>query len=271
MTADEFGVRPFETIVDCSADFRLREIGNAWSRRYYDGPFHLFEPPADRPALSLVFVQSRDRNTVADNPADLGGGPTDKYLIYEGLSRVAADAVLAGAGTIGHSVLFTITHPEMVALRRELGMPPHLAQIVVSNDGNFDLSARLLTTPDVPVFVLAGKGCLDRCGAVIRERPWITIVPLADGIGSAMRQLRQQHGIARISAVGGPKVAASLVAAGVVQDLYLTTSAIDGGEPGTPWHGADHPPRLLPIVQKRETAAPHPIIFEQFAVTDPKP
>jgi len=47
-----------------------------------------------------VFVQSRDGNTGARDPSSLGGGDTDKHLIYEGLSRVASDAVVAGAETI---------------------------------------------------------------------------------------------------------------------------------------------------------------------------
>ena len=71
--------------------------------------------------MSLVFVQSRDGNTGANNPAELGGGPTDKYLIYEGLSRVAADGVMAGASTIGKSVFFSITHPQLVALAARVG------------------------------------------------------------------------------------------------------------------------------------------------------
>jgi len=49
---------------------------------------------------SLVFVQAADGNTVASDPALLGGGQTDKHIVYEGLSRVAADAVLAGARTV---------------------------------------------------------------------------------------------------------------------------------------------------------------------------
>ena len=90
-------VRRLITIEDCHGDFPVTGIGNAWSREHYGGPFHLFAAPPDRPAISLVFVQTRDGNTGAPNPEDLGGGPTDKHLIYEGLSRVAADAVLAGA------------------------------------------------------------------------------------------------------------------------------------------------------------------------------
>jgi hypothetical protein len=81
---------------DCSAGRLLRHIGSPWSRELYDGDFYLFEPPDAFPALSLVFVQSLDGNTSIGNPEQLGGGPADTHLIYEGLSRVAADGVLAG-------------------------------------------------------------------------------------------------------------------------------------------------------------------------------
>ncbi len=67
----------------------------------FDGLFYV-SPPAGRdvPSANLVFVQSRDGNTVTRDPSVLGGGEADTHLIYEGLSRVAADAVLAGARTI---------------------------------------------------------------------------------------------------------------------------------------------------------------------------
>ena len=69
-------------------------------------------PPQDETALSLVFVQSNDGNTERRirNPSE---GPTDKHLIYEGLSRVAADAVLAGARTVHAGAFFSVWHPEL--------------------------------------------------------------------------------------------------------------------------------------------------------------
>src|ERR1044072_8509276 len=100
------------TLEDRSRLFSVSAIGNDWSRLYFDGPFYLHDAPAGLPAISLVFVQSRDGNTVAGNPADLGGGPTDLHLIYEGLSGVAADAVLAGSASLGPNTLFTVKHPE---------------------------------------------------------------------------------------------------------------------------------------------------------------
>ena len=124
--------RRLVTVEDHSDHFPVIGIGNAWSREHYDGPFHLHEAPPGYPAISLVFVQTRDGNTCAPNPQALCGGPTDKHLIYEGLSRVAAVGVLAGASSVGHSVLFTVNHPELVALRLDLGFPRHPAQMVMS-------------------------------------------------------------------------------------------------------------------------------------------
>ena len=264
--SDPFGVRRLSTVEDRSRDFPVIAIGNDWSRDYYGGPFHLFELPGARPAVSLVFVQSRDGNTGAGNPADLGGGPTDQYLIYEGLSRVAADGVMAGASTVGRSVFFTITHPELVSLRLELGLPRHPAQIVVSERGNIDLSSRVFSTPDVPVFLLAGERCIEKTAADLRSRPWITVIPIGGDLPDAMLRLRRDHGVVRISAVGGRALATSLVDAGLVQDLYLTTSAIDAGEPGTPWYTGPVAPELRLIVSKREDVAEAPIRVEHFAI-----
>jgi len=259
-------VRRLITVEDRSREFPVTALGNAWSRDYYDGPCHLFAVPEAHPAVSLVFVQSRDGNTGANNPADLGGGPTDTYLIYEGLSRVAADGVMAGASTIGRSVFFTITHPELVALRLELGLPRHPAQIVVSERGNFDLSSRIFSTPDVPVFLLAGEKGIEKTAADLRARPWITIIPIDGNLPDAMLRLRRDHGVSRISAVGGRALATSLVDAGLVQDIYLTTSAIDAGEPNTPWYVGPVAPQLQMIVSKREDVAEAPIQVEHFAI-----
>lgn len=254
------------TVDDFSSRWPVWTLGNDWTRSYFGGDFAVFCPPDDVPAISLVFVQSRNGNTGAPNPAALGGGPTDKHLIYEGLSRVAADAVLAGASTVGPSVFFTVKHPQIVALRKELRLPRHPAQIVLSEKGHIDFSARLFSTPDVPVFILAGDDCMHRCAMEVQRRPWITVVPIDGDLRGALTRLRSEHGINRISAVGGRSAATALVDAGLVQDLYLTTSAIDAGEPNTPWYSGAAMPQLQVIVRKIEDTIEHPILFEHLAV-----
>jgi hypothetical protein len=88
---------PYVTAFD-RHDLAATAVGSAWSRALFDGNFYISPPPEQsRPACNLVFVQSKDGNTGGRNPTALGGGETDKHLIYEGLSRVAADAVMSGA------------------------------------------------------------------------------------------------------------------------------------------------------------------------------
>jgi riboflavin biosynthesis pyrimidine reductase len=262
------------TFTHPSAALGFARIGNPWSRRCFDGDFLLIDVPTDAPAVSLVFVQSRDGNTIAANPDELGGGPTDKHLIYEGLTRVAADAVLAGATTAsGQHVFFSIWRPELVSLRGELGLRRHPAQVVVSKDGRLNVAGTLLfNVPEVPVFVLGGQACLAYCAAEFARRPWIVSIPVdPGGLRSALTILRRQFGITRISAVGGRTTATALVDEGLVQDLCLTTGTRSGGQPSTPWYAGPRVPALDPVLRKRESGRFHGILFEHFALSKNQP
>jgi riboflavin biosynthesis pyrimidine reductase len=264
-------IHPLITLEEGRLAQQLPTIGTRWTNRLYGGKFHVFEPPADVPSISLVFVRSRDGDTVIANPSDLGGGPTDLHVIYEGLSRVAADAVLAGASSAaGRETFFSVWHPELVALRQALGLPRHPAQIVVSADGHVDVEGGLLfNVPDVPVFVLAGAQCRDRCAARFATRDWITVVPLEPGgLDAAIRRLRREFGIRRISAIGGRSTATSLIDAGLVQDVCLTTTARSGGQPNTPFYAGACPPRFDLIVRKAGTDPTYPIVVEHLARPD---
>ena len=130
-------------------------IGNDWTRRLFDGDFYVSPPTGDRPSTSVVFVQSKDGNTGATNPSALGGGETDKHVIYEGLSRVAADAVMAGAGTIrGGKIVLSVWHPELVELRASLGLPRHPIQIVATLRGLPFEESLILNVPELPVILV---------------------------------------------------------------------------------------------------------------------
>ena len=204
-------------------------------------------------AVSLVFVQTRDGNTGGPNPATFGGGPTDQHLIYEGLSRVAADAVLAGARSVHGEAFFSVWHPELIELRASLGLPRHPAQIVVSKRGSLDFDALLFNVP--------GHACVRdrrrRMSSAARARRFTR----GHGSGSsrydggdlspAFERLRLEEGIQRISAIGGRFTATHLVDAGLAQDIYLTTTSLEGGDPGTPWYSGAVPPRLTAITSKQ--------------------
>jgi len=260
-------IEPLTTVFDRHDDKHLVAVGNVWTRRHYGGDFGLVVAHRDDTAISLVFVQSKDGNTGATDPDALGGGVTDKHLIYEGLSRVAADAVLAGARTVHAGAFFSVWHPELIALRRTLGLARHPAQIVVSKEGRVDVDALLFDVPDVPAYLVAGDEGAVRLRTWLRERPWIRHIPLdADDLRPVIDRLRVEEGIRRISAIGGRFTATRLVDAGLVQDIYLTTSSRRAGEPGTPWYTGAIAPTLDVVTKKAWSGDGGDIVFEHALI-----
>jgi riboflavin biosynthesis pyrimidine reductase len=214
------------------------------------------------PATSLVFVQSKDGNTGAADPSTLGGGITDKHLIYEGLSRVAADAVLAGAETIrGGDLVFSVWRRELVELRETMRLPRHPMQVVTTLRGlPFD-DTLLFNVPELQVVVITVHSWADRMSREFAKRPWMTVIEMddPDGLGQAFGRLRAM-GVARLSCIGGRTIARTLIGRGLVQDLYLTTSARPGGEPNTPL--TEEPLSATTIVRKVGTGPDAGITFE---------
>jgi riboflavin biosynthesis pyrimidine reductase len=254
---------PFVTDVD-RQPAAAAALGNIWSQSMFDGPFYVSPAPSpDLPSTNLVFVQSREGNTGAADPSSLGGGEADKHLIYEGLSRVAADAVLAGAETVrSGNIVLSVWHPELVALRASLGLPRHPIQIVATLRG-LSLDGLLFNVPTLRVVLLTVGACSDLMLTQLADRPWVTVVamPTADDLPHAFRRLREMD-IGCISCIGGRTLARQLIDARLIQDLYLTTSPKAGGEPGTPLYSGPIKGEL--IARKRGTGPDEGVIFEHL-------
>ena len=271
-TAEASGacLQPFVTDLDCAAG-TLEAIGNDWSRRVFGGAFYATpSPDSRRPACSLVFVESLDGNTGAHNPFTLGGGETDKHVIYEGLSQVSADAVLAGADTIrGGDVVFSVWHPELVRLRAALGKPRYPIQIVATVRGVDMDQALLFNVPDIQVLVLTLAAGASRMREGLAARPWVRplVMGRREDLPAAFETLRT-CGIERISSVGGRHLATQLIDAGLIQDLYLTTSARTGGEPGTPMY--PRPLKGRTLVRAHGTGVDAGVIFEHRQLENPR-
>src|SRR5205814_134361 len=84
----------------------------------------------------------------------------------------------------------------------------------------------IFNVPDLRVLLLTVPSCTDLMHRSIADRPWITPVIMRDAhdLMRAFREMRKL-GIERISCVGGRTIARQLIDAGLIQDLYLTTSA----------------------------------------------
>jgi riboflavin biosynthesis pyrimidine reductase len=230
-------------------------LGTAWSRALFDGEFYRSAMPADetRPSTSLVFVQSRNGNTIAPLPSMLGGGETDLHLVYEGLSRVDVDAVLSGSTSArARDLVFSVWHPDLVALRLARGHSRHPAQVIVTERGELRFDDGLMfLEPDLRVFVMTRTAAVDGIRRRIGGRPWIEVIDAGDPLSprAGMQALRAR-GIRAVSCIGGPRTATAFLADGLIDDIYLTTSAIDAGEPDTPYYQG--PPLVLDRVLLKE-------------------
>lgn len=265
---------PGYTTVESRTDGqRLSAIGNSWTIESFDGRFYESWPDDQSlPAVNVVFVQSADGNTGTKNPMELGGGLTDKHLIYEGLSSVHADAILTGATTIaGDDTVMAIWHPKLVSLRIALGLPRFPAQVIATRSGRLDFESSVLyNVPMLRVFILTDDAGAEVMRPYVAERPWIEIISggaQSDLVGG-LRILRANHGVTRVSSTGGRTLATQLIDAGVVQDLYLTTSPITGGEPNTPFYTGTAPLTTTRIVKKAGKGDEMGVTFEHLVIPD---
>ncbi len=217
-------------------------LGNNWSHKLFGGVFYRSKPKnPDLPHLSAVFVQSKDGNTDTEsgNPGDLGGGETDLHLIYEGLSRVDVDGVMAGANTIrGSNTIFGVWHPELIKLRRQVKRNLYPAQIVVTASGKIDIENELMfNVPEIPVYILTTNSGAKNIHYSAKVPDHVMTISTGDSLDwrESLKMLKS-FGIETISVVGGRTTVSELFDQGLISDLYLTTSAKVGGKPNTPFY-----------------------------------
>ena len=115
-----------------------------------------------RQPTSLVFVRSRDGNTGATDPSSLGGGEADKHLIYEGLSRVAADAVMAAPRRCAAATSSCQSGiPNWSRCATSLRLPRHPIQIVATLRGLDVARPACSTSPELRVVVVTVGACAE--------------------------------------------------------------------------------------------------------------
>lgn len=259
---------------------RLTEIDHPWVRLLYDGPFYgSVSHSSVLPAVNLVFVQSKPKtgqpfgSSGVSNPGELGGGETDKHFIYEGASRAAANAVMAGANTVRREKpedpsvgIFSVWHPEAVRLRLSYGQPRHPRQIVVTERGNLDIEGELMfNIPGLDAFVITTQSGAKRLRPQTKGRS-VHIISTGRrlNIPHALRDLKEFFGIHSISVIGGRKLATTLIDQGLVHDLYLTTAPKELPGEYTPFYtGRRNFPREL-IIRKLGRGREKGVVFEHF-------
>ena len=195
--------------------------------------------PADRPYLVLNMVATLDGKAVVDGTTRSLGGEADR-LLFHGL-RTQADAIMAGAGTIRAERYGRVVRSDALTARREAeGLDPNPPLVVVSGSLAMPTDLPVLQDPEARV-VIATAAEHELKGV----KAQVTYERTGDDLPLLLARLRENHGIRSVLCEGGPTLNFFLLAAGLVDELFLSLSPqLVGG------------PNALTIVGGRELPDP---------------
>ncbi len=199
-----------------------------------------------RPRLRLVLAVSLDgRLAPAEGGAAQLGGRGDRRVLEESLCW--ADAVLLGAETLRvHGTSCLIHHPDLREERLSRGLPPQPPVVVWSRSGHF--------SPELPFFRQPFERWLllpSATAPAAAPKGFDRLLPFADW--PATRAHLAALGVERLAVLGGARLAASLVAARVLDELHLTLCPrlLGGGHGWLPADAQGDPATLWTLRQTR--------------------
>ena len=176
---------------------------------------------AQRPHVAVNMVHTADGRAAVDGRTAPISTVADRQLFHA--LRTRADAVMVGAGTLRVERYGRIVRDaERREQRRLAGLQPDPLAIVVS--GSLDLPADLplLQDPDSRVVVItASEASIDGARADVQ---YLRYPAGGIDLAAALAQLRSENRVRSILCEGGPHLNASLVANGLIDELFLTTS-----------------------------------------------
>jgi riboflavin-specific deaminase-like protein len=184
--------------------------------------------PAERPFVYLNMVASVDGRATLDGRAHALGSAADTLLLTE--LRTLADAVLIGTGTLraeGYGRL--VANPERVARRVAAGREETPPAVLLSRSLDLPWDAGLFAAEGQRVIVYTSAAA-----EVPEVAATLEVVRLDEAVPAAMLADLRARGVRALLCEGGPTLNRALLAAGVVDELFLTLSPLLVGQAAAP-------------------------------------
>jgi riboflavin-specific deaminase-like protein len=172
--------------------------------------------PAARPYLALNMVSSLDGKATIDWRTKGLSTELDRQLFHA--LRTQVDAVMVGAGTVRAERYGRIAkNDELRDERESAGLAREPVAVVVSARLDLPVDLPLLGEPGQRVVIATGSDASlpDTPADVEYER-------VGDDLPLLMARLRADRGIRSVLCEGGPTLNSFLLAAGLVDELFLT-------------------------------------------------
>lgn len=193
--------------------------------------------PAERPYVVVNMVATVDgRATLAGRTAPISS-LADRQLFHA--LRTRTDAVMVGAGTLRVERFGRLVRdPHRREQRRAIGLLPDPLAVVVSASLDLPSDLPLLADPQSRVVAITSSDVqLHGCAAQVE---YLRSDPV--DLPAALARLRSEYGVRSILCEGGPRLNASLLADGLIDELFLTTFAVMAGGEGALTIVGDTPP-----------------------------
>lgn len=174
--------------------------------------------PEERPYTVVNFIASADGHASFKGRSGPLGDAGDRAL-FHGL-REHVDAVLAGVGTLAaehYGRMLASAERRERRLARGLSAEPLLC--VITRSGRLPAELPALDCAEARVVVFAGRepaGLAERAAAIELH----LVEDLTPAL--ALSELRRAHGVRSLLCEGGPTLFGALLAAGLVDELFLT-------------------------------------------------
>src|SRR4051794_28040679 len=174
--------------------------------------------PTERPYVLLNMVSTLDGKATIDWRTKGLSDELDRELFHH--LRTQADCVLVGAGTVRAERYGRITKTDELRDKRAAeGLERDALAVVVSASGQLPSDLPMLQEPEQHVVVATGSGTRIE-GASSR----VDYLDTGDDLPLLMARLREDYGVRSVLCEGGPTLNAHLLAADLVDELFLTLS-----------------------------------------------
>lgn len=207
-------------------------------------------PVRNRPHVIANFVASLDGVVSYKLPgrssgAAISGGDSVDHFIM-GLLRASSDAVMVGAGTLHDAspeslwtadYIYSSATPLYTAYRRAIGRDAQPLAVIVSASGLLDLSRAVFRTPGIRALVVTtttGRERLAEAGVESLAGVELQVAEAVAGRIDPHRMLEElwARGVRVLLNEGGPRLFGDFLAAGVVDELFLTLASQTIGRAG---------------------------------------
>jgi diaminohydroxyphosphoribosylaminopyrimidine deaminase/5-amino-6-(5-phosphoribosylamino)uracil reductase len=193
---------------------------------------HILRVTKHRPMVTLKLAQTADGYAAgaAHDPRLRITGPIADAFTH--VQRSLHDAIMVGSGTAREDdPLMTVRLPGVEGARR--------LRVVLDRKLSLSPRSRLSSTArETPLLVITGPDVSEAAASGFTEATGAEVarVPTIDGRLDLLAALRllADRGITRVFSEGGPRVAESLLAAGLADEVIIHTGVKPLGRPGLP-------------------------------------